>query len=421
MSILRRFFYSSYFCKENILFFLLNVVYYGTTSIYFGFLVMFLTEKGYSSFECGLFNTLVSIASLVVQPLAGYLTDTYITIKKYLVIASIAAIVFTFSLPLTVQMPVLAACCAFLMSAIINPCAFLADTWAVTLREDNPNIDYGKNRSGGSIGYFLVSMIAGELIAPFGYNTLFAIHMALFAVYLVIILQIPSVPCRNRAKQDETPQEEKEEEEEKEEKGYSLPQIIRMLAKNRAYMLFLVSAVFYFIGMRAFSANVTYKVLDLNGGDSAMGTALAVGAVFEVPFLFIINYCIHRFKLSYLYLLSVLSIVLRGVLMAAAPSMPLLYLSQMLQASSYGIYVAVSLEIVSRIVPASIRTTSITFMVAMTSGLGAIIGIFFGGVLIDMVGVNTMCWIMSMSSLLGFFIYLVPTLRAGKRDRETVL
>ncbi|MGI5958882.1 MAG: MFS transporter [Massiliimalia sp.] len=414
MNVFRRFFYSTYFCRENILFYLLNVVYYGTTSIYFGFLVMFLTEKGYSSFECGLFNTLVSIASLVVQPLAGYLTDTYITIKKYLIIASIAAIVFTFSLPLTVQYPVIAACCTFFMSAVINPCAFLADTWAVTLREDNPNIDYGKNRSGGSVGYFLVSIIAGELIAPFGYNTLFIIHMILFAAYLLIVLQIPSVPCRNRGKSSE-------EQLDSSEKGYSFPQIIGMLFHNKAYCLFLFSAVFYFIGMRAFSANVTYKVLALNGGDSEMGAALAIGAIFEVPFLFIINYCIHRFKLSYLYLLCVSFIVLRGILMAAAPIMSLLYVSQILQACSYGIYVAVSLEIVSRIVPPSIRATSITFMVAMTSGLAAIIGIFFGGILIDQVGVDLMCWIMTLSSFLGLLIYLFPVIKASKKAPENIL
>ena len=57
--------------------------------------------------------------------------------------------------------------------------------------------------------------------------------------------------------------------------------------------------------MRAFSSNVSYKVLSLGGDDSMMGVALAIGAIFEVPFLFIINRCIHRFPLNHLYLFSV--------------------------------------------------------------------------------------------------------------------
>jgi len=41
------------------------------------------------------------------------------------------------------------------------PSTYLADTWSVTLREDLPYIDYGKNRAGGSFGYCAMSVIAG--------------------------------------------------------------------------------------------------------------------------------------------------------------------------------------------------------------------------------------------------------------------
>ena len=51
----------SYFKKENLLFYAFNVVYFACSSLYFGFIVMYLTAHGYSSFECGVINTIISL------------------------------------------------------------------------------------------------------------------------------------------------------------------------------------------------------------------------------------------------------------------------------------------------------------------------------------------------------------------------
>lgn len=393
---------TSYFQKENISFFFLNVIYFSANCMFFGFLVMYLTSKGYSGFECGVFNTLISICALIVQPISGYLTDTFITIKKYLIFTSIAAIAFTFALPLTVSNPILAAISVMLMAALVNPSAFLADTWAVTLRETYPHIDYGKNRSGGSIGYCITSIAAGYLVAPLGYHILFILHIVLFVIYILIVLTIPDIPCRNAKSAQPLSAEPSEH------KSLSFLQVLNILLKNKPYLLFLTSSFCYYASMRAFSSNVSYKVLSLGGDDSMMGVALAIGAIFEVPFLFIINRCIHRFPLNHLYLFSVFCILFRGLFMAFAPTAGLMYFSQALQACSYGVYVAVSLEIVSRLVPPNIRTTSITLMVAVTSGLGAIIGCFIGGALIDSMGVDLMAYIMSIPCVVGILLYLIP-------------
>lgn len=405
----------SYFQKENILFFLMNIIYFSGSCVFFGFIVMYLTAQGYSSVECGVINTLISVSSLIFQPIAGYITDTFITIKKYLIFAGIGAMATTFLLPLTVDHHLLAALSIMLVALFVNPSTFLADTWAVTLREQYPYIDYGKNRAGGSIGYSITSVFAGSLIAPFGYNVLFIIHVICFALFILIIAQIPSIPCRNKRSKT-TPATETTEE-----TGLSFIAVIKILIKNRAYLLFLLSAIFYYICMKALSGNVTYKILELGGNDSDMGTALAIGAIFEVPFLFIMSRCIRRFRLSYLYLFSVSSIVIRALLMAVTTTLSAFYLSQIMQACSYGVFVAVSLEIVSRIVPSQIRTTAVTFMIGMTNGLGAIIGSFVAGILIDRFGVGSMAFIMLLSGILGLLIYIVPTVITLKKAPDQVV
>lgn len=409
----------SYFQKENILFFSMNICYFAANSIYFGFLTMYLTSQGYSSVSCGIINTLISLISLIFQPIAGYLTDTFITIKKYLVLVSIGAIATTFLLPLTASTPILAGLSIMIVALFTCPSTYLADTWSVTLREELPYIDYGKNRAGGSFGYCAMSVIAGFLIAPFGYELLFLLHMILFAAFIVIVLQIPSVPCRNAKKQ--IPAKIPDFPEDSAEQSLGFGKAVSKLAHNSKYMLFLISAVCYTISSRAFSFSLPYNVLHLDGGNDVMGIVMAFGALCEVPMLFWISKGIRRFHLSNLYLVCCVIMIFRGIALATATAIPMLFLSQACQGLSNAIFLAVSLEIISGVVSIHIRTTAVTFLIGMTNGLGAIVGTFVSGILIDQIGVTNMAWIMAIPVTIGFLIFLLFVLTERKKSPETII
>lgn len=409
----------SYFQKENILFFLMNICYFAANSIYFGFLTMYLTSQGYSSVSCGVINTLISLISLIFQPIAGYLTDTFITIKKYLVLVSIGAIATTFLLPLTASTPILAGLSIMIVALFTCPSTYLADTWSVTLREDLPYIDYGKNRAGGSLGYCAMSVIAGFLIAPFGYELLFLLHMILFAIFIVVVLQIPSVPCRNAKKQPSAKSSDFSKDSSEESLGFG--KAVSKLAHNPKYMIFLVSAVCYTISSRAFSFSLPYNVLHLDSGNDVMGVVMAFGAFCEMPMLFWISKGIRRFRLSNLYLVCCIIMLFRGIALATAFAIPMLFLSQACQGLSNAIFLAVSLEIVSRVVSIHIRTTAVTFLIGMTNGLGAIVGTFVSGILIDQIGVTSTAWVMAIPTAIGFLIYLLSVLTERKKSPETII
>ncbi len=50
---------------------------------YFGFLVLYMQTRGYSNVQCALAQVLIAVATLIAQPLIGYLTDTFITCKSF--------------------------------------------------------------------------------------------------------------------------------------------------------------------------------------------------------------------------------------------------------------------------------------------------------------------------------------------------
>ena len=92
--------------KYNLLFYGYNFTYFAVSCAYFGYLVRYLSGFGYSAFTCGVINMLTGCLSMVIQPLAGYLTDTFLTVKKYLLLSSLACMALVFVLPATISLPV---------------------------------------------------------------------------------------------------------------------------------------------------------------------------------------------------------------------------------------------------------------------------------------------------------------------------
>lgn len=403
---------SGYLQRLNLLFFAFNFIYFSGTCVYFGFLVMYLSSKGFSSFECGIVNTVLGLCTLLFQPIAGYITDTFLTVRKYLIVASIGTIATTFLLPVLIEQSLLIVLLAIVPVALFSqPATFLADTWAVTLREQYEYLDYGKNRAGGSLGYSVMSALSGLFIAQWGYNSLFILNVIFSGLLILIVLQIPDIPCKNKRKQAT-------EHKEHHEKSLSFGQVLKVLLKIKPFVVFILCAAFFSLGMRAMFSNNTFKLLEIGGGDSELGIALSLGAVFEVPVLLAITLACRRFKLNTLYICCLVFQILRGITYVAAQTPEVFYLSQALQALSYGTFVAVSLEIVSKLVPNHVRATAVTLMISMTSGFGGIAGSFLGGLMVEQMGAGNMAFWMTAIVCLSLVVYVVYSLYLNRKHPE---
>ncbi len=405
---------TSSFRKLNLFFFAFNFVYFCGFSTYFGFITIYLANHGYSSFECGIVNTVIAICLLLFQPLCGYITDTFLSVKKFLILCSVGTILTIFILPAIVEHSFMVVILSVLPIALLyQSMTFLADSWVVGLREDYPYIDYGKSRTGGSTGGAVTNVAAGFLIAQFGYIALFVVT-ALAAVALIFIIsQIPDIPCKNKAGQHQKENESVE--------RLSFVAVFRELLKIHPYVIFVVATTVCGFGWRAVYANLTFKVLDLGGGDVELGIANAICAIAEIPVLLLVTFACRKMRLHYLLLFSMVFAVLRGLTFWAADGMTMLYLSQICQSCSYGLMVSISLELINKLVPATYRATAITIMISATGGLGALAGNFFGGFLVNLVGVNQMAAYMLIPTAVPALLYGCYILHQRYKCPETLL
>lgn len=126
---------------------------------YFGFLVLYMQNHGYSNVQCAQAQVLIAVATLITQPLIGYLTDSFITCKKFLLVTTALAVPVAFLLQASVSSPILCYGAIVLQSILFYPAASLIDSWTMALREKDSQVQYPLTRSAGSVLYALTSLL----------------------------------------------------------------------------------------------------------------------------------------------------------------------------------------------------------------------------------------------------------------------
>ena len=86
------------FGRKNLLLMGVQGFYWCAYCTYFGFLVLYMQNHGYSNVQCAQAQVLIAVATLITQPLIGYLTDSFITCKKFLLVTTALAVPVAFLL-----------------------------------------------------------------------------------------------------------------------------------------------------------------------------------------------------------------------------------------------------------------------------------------------------------------------------------
>ena len=70
----------------TVLFFSAYFIYYAAYCIFSSYTVLFLTERAYSATVCGIITSLTFLANLLMEPVGGYITDTFLPTRRYLLL-----------------------------------------------------------------------------------------------------------------------------------------------------------------------------------------------------------------------------------------------------------------------------------------------------------------------------------------------
>ncbi len=384
---------------ENILLMGVQGFYWCASCVFFGFLVMILQNHGYSNFQCAQIQMSMSVVVAVMQFTVGYLTDTYITCKKYILAVIIAAFVIPIIFFRFIDNFIVVLIMAVVQAALIRPINLLIDSWTIALRQQNTSINYSLTRSAGSVTYAISSLTMGNVIARLGEDAVKYFYIAFSCCFIVCVLALREVPCANAKNTAKNGTER--------EKRDTIGSAISSLLNNRWYVLFLVGSAGFtlsFVGLYSFASNFVKAV----GGDSStLGMLYSMSCVFEVIAMFLVRKLMKRYPLRWILLFMPLSVLGYILMFALSKNAAMLVIGQAFQGFGNGIYFCVSLEYLSKIVPERLRSTAIVLCGGIVGSLSGIISSLYTGFALDYMGLT----VYALSLLAFFAVSLVMFVR----------
>ena len=344
---------------------------------YFGFLVLYMQNHGYSNVQCAQAQVLIAVATLITQPLIGYLTDSFITCKKFLLVTTALAVPVAFLLQASVSSPILCYGAIVLQSILFYPAASLIDSWTMALREKDSQVQYPLTRSAGSVLYALTALAFGNVIAALG-DGIIAPSFLLFSVLLFLCTCfLEETPCRNKQQKNVNQEATRR---------ISGMEAAKTLLQNKTYVFFVLSCLLYHIANKSTGCFISNYVTNIGGDSGGLGLLMFFSAMLEFPSMMVMGKIIRRYPLGGLHLFALSGVVIKNFFFLIASSMPLLVIGRLAEGMSYGAYVYIFVEYICRNTPKQLNVTAISLGTAMTSALGGIIGNYAAGLILDLWG-----------------------------------
>lgn len=344
---------------------------------YFGFLVLYMQNHGYSNVQCAQAQVLIAVATLITQPLIGYLTDSFITCKKFLLVTTSLAVPVAFLLQASVSSPILCYGAIVLQSILFYPAASLIDSWTMALREKDSQVQYPLTRSAGSVLYALTALAFGNVIAALG-DGIIAPSFLLFSVLLFLCTCfLEETPCRNKQQKNVNQEATRR---------ISGMEAAKTLLQNKTYVFFVLSCLLYHIANKSTGCFISNYVTNIGGDSGGLGLLMFFSAMVEFPSMMVMGKIIRRYPLGGLHLFALSGVVIKNFFFLIASSMPLLVIGRLAEGMSYGTYVYIFVEYICRNTPKQLNVTAISLGTAMTSALGGIIGNYAAGLILDLWG-----------------------------------
>lgn len=381
--------------------FLLEGVYFISFCTLYAYTVTILLEYGYTEVQCGYITMLQYVMMTIAGPVYGRMIDRGLSPKKLFIILAAGGIIVTPLLPVCFAKGFSLTMISFGIISALDFCgATVIDTWInqMTLRDET--IDYGMIRSAGSIFYATTAIVSGYLIVPLGINFLFWLHMGSLAVAILLAVTFADPNKLPLLEPDRFAGEEAPDE--------TFAQSIRTMMKNRPCVIFLICGTMYYFATRAVNGFMQVIINYIGGDASTYGVSVFLYCVGEFLLMRLASRLLRRgMKLPVLFITATAGLGLRILLLGVLKTMTGVMLTQILLSVGFASYLRFNIDYVASLFPRQYAGRAILISVAVTQGLGSIIGNLAGGYLLASVGVPVYCFICGGAMFLSMAIFLM--------------
>jgi Arabinose efflux permease len=301
---------------------------------------------GFNGSEIGFINSTSLIFAMIITPLWGVWADKSQKYKTILALVMILASLsgFVWSFQTTLIGVVMLATCITVFRSAINP---LADSLSVSYCA-NQSYDFGKIRGIGSLSYVMGSFVLANIANHFGIQ---GPYMLMMCATLLIAAGIshffPNMQTSNTLKIDT--------------KKLSIWESAKILSKNKRYVFIVILMLFTNLTMDSAGGYIGNHLINaLEAEQSAIALYTLIAALPEVFFIMIVGNIVSRYGFKSMYLLAIISQIIRLIGYSLVDSVPLFMFFTLPHMIMTGAGAVVNMNYIQKSVDPKILTTAVS-------------------------------------------------------------
>lgn len=358
-------------------------LYFGIMGIFLPYFNLYCYHIGFTGFQIGILSAVRSVMMILCPLFWGILADKSHSGKSiYILCNIISSIIWIFFLYTADfwEIFIISICYGFFYTPII---AFLEAFTIDILGKAKKN--YGQIRVWGSISFVISVVLFGYIVDIYSVNIILGFILAGSLIQSLLSIKIPSTPIKKRA----------------------VPHQINFL-KNKQILFFLLCGVFMLASHGTYYGFFSIHLAKSGFSNLFIGVAWAAGSISEIFIMLNSERIFKRFSLKKVLFFSLSIAVIRWLILSFNISAPVILLTQILHAFTYGTFHIASILYIDLLSPEMNKTLGQAVNNSMTYGFGMMIGFFINGYLFDKIGSHALFLLSSliaMTALLFFWSF----------------
>ncbi len=350
---------------------LFYLIFYMATGVLFPYMAIYLEQRQITGTQVGLLLGLNSLVGIFAQPLWSFISDVYQIRKGVLSIAALGLAVVSLGFGISSSFIWLLTVIV-LFSAMRAPILPLGNALVFDyLEKHNERSSYGLLRVWGSVGFAIISFLAGTFLVESLLDTLPVLHAAFMVLVAILTFFLPAAVSDDESNWIEG---------------------LRLLPERPPLALFLLGTILIGGPLITGVQYLSIYMGDLGAPGWLIGLAISSMAILEIPFMRWSPCLMERFKISRLLLIGVLLLPLRWVLLAIIREPLLILPVQVLHSIALVTMMVVAATYMDRQLPPRWRATGQGLLTTAVLGLGPSAGQFVAGVVSDAYSLRTVWW-----------------------------
>lgn len=361
---------------------------------------VFLLSQGQNEFGVGLVTSSASVLATLLLPWLSAKVDKGIKLNLYNV--NLLIILPSFLLLILILLTkrsllIVSILYVFAMTFQITLQPFM-NAIGVLLMNRGYKLNFGFCRSMESATFALTSSVLGILIDRYGTESIILMAIFGYAVYLLLLWILYRRFLANALKDQRN--------EIKLGGAYDALKSsdTAFFTKYPHFKYIILGSACFFIGYNFINLFMIEVIANVGGTTQNMGFAIALGAITEMPVMILFTRINRRFSTDKLLMFSAVFFLIKAILTFAATSVMGIYLAQLTQMFSFGIYIVAAVYYTNEEMDDQDKVKG-QAIVTTAHTIGGVIGSSIGGWLIQVFSVKVGLLFIILAAVMGIVSY----------------